>query len=335
MTARFFHRHGARVLSGAVAFATLSASTLFAAPSLEDLRERMREKIAYRRERQRQLQGGPVSRPAPSDATLATLSSAGRTYLVGPRDVLSVSVFTKEEGETENQEPLRVPVTHAGFIAVPLAGRLEAAGRTTSEIEAELRQRYARLFKDPHVSVAMDSYRAKRAFVMGQVMEDGPVYLEHEATSLFEVITRAGGFSDATGDPLQGADVYNVIVQRGSEKVFVDFYGTITDRASAKSFLVEDGDVIFVPKPLNRFRVLGGVNAAGEFELKPGTTLLDGIALAGSFTTRSRRDRVRILSAGEDGAAGSVRNVDATRIFHGKEPDIPLKSGDVIYVSEW
>lgn len=256
-----------------------------------------------------------------------------RSYVLGPRDVLAVSIFTQDRGSQNDDNTLSVPINEQGFISLPLVGKVKAAGTTTSQVEEKVSSMYKRFVKDPQVSVSVAEHRARRVFVVGQVNENGPVYLRHEGTTLFEIISRVGGFVNAPEDQLHGADARNVIVQRGGEKIVVDFYGEATDTNTALDFEVRDGDQIFVPKPLNRIRVLGGVQSSGEFELRPGMTLMDAIAMAGSFTEKSRRDQIRILSEG--GGRKKTRYLDATRIFHGKVPDVPLSPGDVIYVSEW
>lgn len=264
--------------------------------------------------------------------TTAPAATSQRTYLVGPRDILAVTVFTQERTQSEDST-LEVPVNSKGFISLPLVGKILASGKDVGAIEEAIATKYRRFVKDPQVSVYVRDHRAKRVFVVGQVTQNGEIALTHEKTTLFEVISRAGGFITAADAQLLGADARNIVVQRGESKIKIDFYGEAIDTNTALDFFVQDGDQIFVPKPLNRIRVLGGVQNSGEFELKPSMTLLDAIALAGSFTEKSRRDQVRIISG--EGGRENTRYVDATRIFHGREPDVALQPEDVIYVSEW
>jgi polysaccharide export outer membrane protein len=261
-----------------------------------------------------------------------TSGSSERTYLVGPRDILAVTVFTQERTQGDDST-LQIPVNSKGDISLPLVGKIRAVGKDVGQIEDAIASKYRRFVKDPQVSVYVLEHRSKRVFVVGQVNQNGEIALTHEKTTLFEVLSRAGGFINAPEDQLHGADPRNIVVQRGKAKIKIDFYGEATDTTTALDFFVQDGDQIFVPKPLNRVRVLGGVQKAGEFELKPGMTLLDAIALAGSFTEKSRRDHVRIISG--EGGRENTRYVNATKIFHGREPDVDLQANDVIYVSEW
>ncbi|NUP99989.1 MAG: polysaccharide biosynthesis/export family protein [Armatimonadetes bacterium] len=259
--------------------------------------------------------------------------AANRRYLLGPRDLLLVTVYTRGGTSDGHSASIEFPVDSVGSINLPLVGKFTVVGRTTRQVEDALVAAYRKFLNDPQVGVVVKEYRSKRVHLVGQVAVNGPVYLEHEDTTLFEVVARAGGFVNAA-DPLENADQRNVIVQRGATKQVIDFYGAAISATKADTFVVQDGDYIYVPKTLHRVSVLGGVKNATEVELRPGTTLLEAISKAGSFTERSRRDQVRILR--KDGKGGTTTiPIDATRIFHGKAPDLALEPGDVIYVSEW
>lgn len=291
-----------------------------------------------------EAKGGRTSRPASAPAPVVDLplaSRAAQRYLLGPRDILLVSIFTQDqfsfERTVEGTQDSAIPiaVNESGFINVPLVGKIRAQGRTTDQVEGDITRQLKRYVKDPQVSVAIDTFKAKKVYVVGQVTKNGPIYLEHEGTTLFEVISRAGGFINSFANPLEGADARHVFVQRGNTKTSVDFYGAATDKKVAKTFVVQDGDMVFVPKPLHRVQVLGGVQSSGEFEYKPGMTLMEAVAKAGSFTEKSRRDQVRVIR--ETGREGEqdVIPLDATRIFKGRKDDFVLQPGDIVYVNEW
>lgn len=255
-------------------------------------------------------------------------------YTLGPRDLLAVNVYTGASGV--GQEPFQeyvVPIGTGGNVSLPLVGHVKAAGISVEALEAMLQKKYRTFFQDPQVSVWVKEYRARIVYVLGQVQANGPVALDHDDTTLFEVISKAGGFVQPQF-LTEGADRRNVIVIRGQKKIVVNLYEAITDREKVRDFLMQAGDRVYVPKPIRRIQVLGGVNGAGEFELVEGMTLLRSIALAGSFTEKSRRDRVTIIRKKEDGTKDHIR-IDATRVVAGREDDPLLKDGDIVVVAEW
>jgi polysaccharide export outer membrane protein len=92
-----------------------------------------------------------------------------RQFLIGPQDVLIIDVLGVEE-MTDRE----IAVDAAGYISIPLAGSVQAAGNTPDGlarlIEARLREKFMR---DPHVSVNVKDAVSQFVTVEGQVMEPG------------------------------------------------------------------------------------------------------------------------------------------------------------------
>ena len=73
----------------------------------------------------------------------------GRPYLIGPFDKLVIDVFGIDELSKKE-----VQTDASGRISFPLAGVVEAAGRTPAELEGMLAQRLrAAYVRDPQVTV--------------------------------------------------------------------------------------------------------------------------------------------------------------------------------------
>ena len=86
---------------------------------------------------------------APAGAADTAMPATGQDYIIGPGDVLEVSVW-KEESLTK----LRT-VLPDGKIAFPLIGEVTAGGRTVSELKKEIEARLARFVPDPVLSVGV------------------------------------------------------------------------------------------------------------------------------------------------------------------------------------
>jgi polysaccharide export outer membrane protein len=78
--------------------------------------------------------------------------------------------------------------------------------------------------------------------------------------------------------------------------------------------------------------LLGQVAKPGSFTLTPGLTLMQAISLAGGLTQLANDDNVTLTRKVESGTRTVNISVDA--ITDGKAPDVPLQSGDRIYVHE-
>jgi polysaccharide biosynthesis/export protein len=123
--------------------------------------------------------------PAP-DRT--DLMSETRPYLIGPFDKLTIDVFGIEELSKRE-----VQTDASGRISFPLAGIVEAAGRTPAEVEQEiesqLSQRYVR---DPQVTVNLKETVSQVITVDGQVKEPGLYPVIGKMTLMRAVATAKG-----------------------------------------------------------------------------------------------------------------------------------------------
>lgn len=125
--------------------------------------------------------------PAPDRSDL---TAADRPALIGPLDTIQVDVFNVPALSREMQ------VDSSGRIAMPLAGTIEARGRTAAElsrvIETALRQRYVR---NPEVIVNIKSSVSQVVTIDGQVNEPGLYPVTNQMT-LMRVIASARGMSE-------------------------------------------------------------------------------------------------------------------------------------------
>lgn len=125
--------------------------------------------------------------PAPDRSDL---TAADRPALIGPLDTIQVDVFNVPDLNREMQ------VDASGRIAMPLAGTIDARGRTAEElarlIETALRARYVR---NPEVTVNIKSSVSQVVTIDGQVVEPGLYPVTNQMT-LMRVIASAKGLSE-------------------------------------------------------------------------------------------------------------------------------------------
>jgi polysaccharide export outer membrane protein len=122
-------------------------------------------------------------------------------YRIGPLDVIRVEVFGAPELTREAE------VDAAGNFSLPLAGAVQAAGRTPAELSsaigAQLKQRYLR---NPQVSVNIVKSRPKTFTVDGAVRQPGNYPIVGKM-SLQQAIATAQGAD-------QVANLNNVVIFR-------------------------------------------------------------------------------------------------------------------------
>ncbi len=215
-------------------------------------------------------------------------------YTIGAGDVLSINVWGHDDLSRE------VVVSEKGTFSFPLIGGVEAAGLTIKEVEERLVQLLsAGYLINPYVSIRIKGYESKKVYVLGQVRSPGTYSLEKE-TSLIEIISRAGGVSDNAG--------WIIEVVRPSERlpdkpvtpdeakkediIRLDVEGLLGGRPE-DNIRIEGGDTIFVPKAAYYF-IFGEVKGPGSYKLRRDTTVLKAVIMAGGFTDKASKRRIKI-----------------------------------------
>ena len=126
-----------------------------------------------------------IARAAGKYVASSTPGAAG--YLVGPQDVLDVTVFKAPDLSKTLQ------VAEDGTINLPLTGQMMAAGKSPSQLEREIQtQLNARYMKSPQVTVFVKEYNSQRVTVEGAVKTPGVFPLRGHET-LMQVIAKGGG----------------------------------------------------------------------------------------------------------------------------------------------
>lgn len=140
----------------------------------------------------------------------------------------------------------------------------------------------------------------KLVHVEGAIQRTGRVYLA-ENEGLTELIVRAGGFTP-------DADLASAYVNKKDGRVIqVNLRDYLPPNAS-KNLLLDDGDVIAIPRVPTTVTVGGEVNAPGEFEYMGDLTIVQYIGLAGGPTKDGSVDRVVVYRS--DGSARDVSRDD-------------------------
>ena len=136
---------------------------------------------------------------SPAMAADTSAPAAGEDYVIGPGDVLEISVW-KEEALTK----LRT-VLPDGKIAFPLIGEVMAGGRTVPQLKKEIETRLARFVPNPDLSVGVHQMNSLLIYVVGRVNNPGRFVLNANVDVL-QALAMAGGL--------------NSFANRGQIKVF-------------------------------------------------------------------------------------------------------------------
>ena len=139
----------------------------------------------------------------------------------------------------------QLPVRPDGRIAFPLAGELDAAGRTARELSLEITSRLERVLRNADATVVVARFADQRIFVGGEVHNAGVYPLTASLTCL-QAVLQAGGAR-------RSASLGSVFVIRnegGQPHVFkVDLRGsTLKKNGTKDDVALQPLDVVFLPK---------------------------------------------------------------------------------------
>jgi polysaccharide export outer membrane protein len=176
-----------------------------------------------------------VAAPAPAKTPAPPPLAGATAYRLRGGD--PVIIFLR--GILPKDDELQDIIDEAGYVNLPYIGAVLAAGRTTSQLEAEIQRLYIekQIYKSITVNVVVPS---QSFFVRGEARTPGRFPLITGMTVL-QAISAAGGYSDF-------ADPKGVNIIRGGKSIRVnarDF-----ERHPEKDVPIEPGDVIVIPRSL-------------------------------------------------------------------------------------
>ncbi|MEE9337401.1 MAG: polysaccharide biosynthesis/export family protein [Methylococcaceae bacterium] len=261
-------------------------------------------------------------------------------YLVGPRDILNITVWEHPEltipaGEFRSAEAAGNIVGEDGNIFYPYAGVVKAAGRTVEEIRAELTRKLSKYIERVQLDVRVASYRSQRVYVVGEVKTPGIQLVKDIPLTVLEAINNAGGVT-------ANSDRRNITLTRDDKSYSINLLALYEGGDTSQNVLLKHGDVLNIPdREFNKIFVLGDTAGSGT----------------GSARSRSifmNKGRMTLTEAISDGGGTDQQFSDPARIFvfrgglgksqvfhlNAKSPDaliladrFPLQPRDIIFIN--
>jgi polysaccharide biosynthesis/export protein len=215
----------------------------------------------------------------------------------GIGDVVSVTIFEAAAGGLFIPSEAGVrpgnfvtlpnqPIDTKGFISVPYAGLVPAAGKTPSEVQQLIVDRIKNRAIEPQVVVALVTQNTSLITVVGEINTSftsttGRIPAQPAGEHLLDVITRAGGLRD------QGQDTW-VVLERNGHRAAVPFGALVYEPGN--NIWAWPGDTIYLYKEPQTFLAFGATGQQGEFQFSAGSqssawrmTLAESVATAGGL----------------------------------------------------
>lgn len=266
---------------------------------------------------------------------------------IRPGDTLGLTIWENVDdgllaGETTNQTVLEeVQVDGGGFIFVPYAGRIRAAGNTPEEIRRIITSKLDDQTPDPQVQVRRLAGDGATVSLMGSVGAQGVYPIERPTRTLSAMLSAAGGI-------VIPAEVAQITVIRGGERSkvwFQDLY-----KSPEYDIALRGGDRILVEQDTRSFTALGATGAQARVTFETQTlSAIEAIAQVGGlmasaadptgvFILRNEPAEIANQVLGRNDLEGAQRMVyvlDLTKpngMFMAR--DFSVRDQDTLYVTE-
>ncbi|WP_167620159.1 polysaccharide biosynthesis/export family protein [Paracoccus ravus] len=222
---------------------------------------------------------------APAYGFSRDFQSAGQVGAdeVRPGDVLGLSIWENVDDGllasmgTSSTQLQELQVDSQGYIFVPYAGRVRAAGNSPDELRRIITQKLETQTPDPQVMVTRMAGDGATVSVLGKVNGQGVYPIERPTRNLSSMLSKAGGVSV---EP----EVAVVTVKRGgnSGKVWLrDLYSN-----SRNDIALRPGDVILVEEDQRSFTALGALGGQTKVPLgNEEINAIEAVAMVGGLQT--------------------------------------------------
>ncbi len=290
-----------------------------------------------------------IASVAPALGFSAEMNGAG---LVGsdtiqPGDVLSLTIWENvTDGllvpQGQNATVLNeVQVDGSGFIFVPYAGRIRAAGNSPEAVRQIIVDKLKDQTPDPQVQVSRLAGDGTTVSVVGSVGAQGVYPIERPTRTLSAMLARAGGVSV---DP----EIAQVTLVRGGHSGSIWFEDLFS--GPGQDIALRGGDRIMVQEDTRTFTALGATGQQNRVPFQSqAISAIEAIAQVGGLSTaaadptgvfvfRNEPEAIARQLVGRNDLTGTQRVVyvlDLTRpngMFMAR--DFAIRDGDTVYVTE-
>jgi len=266
---------------------------------------------------------------------------------ISPGDTLGLTIWENVDdgllaGEATNQTLLEeVQVDGQGFIFVPYAGRIRAAGNTPEGVRRVITERLDQQTPDPQVEVRRVAGNGSTVSVSGAVSGQGVYPIEAPTRRLSAMIAAAGGIAI---EP----EVAQITVIRGDKRAKVWFQDLF--KHPQFDIALRGGDRVLVEADTRSYTALGATGSQARVTFETQTlSALEGLAQVGGlsvsasdptgvFVLRNEPAAIANQVLGRDDLVGAQRMVyvlDLTQpngMFMAR--DFAIRDDDTIYVTE-
>jgi polysaccharide export outer membrane protein len=288
------------------------------------------------------VQAQQQARPREIPADVRRLLGTPKPYTIGASDVIAIVVYDHPEllpnsGAVISQQADPTGISPApgftvgadGQISYPFIGRVRVGGLTEIEAQDLIQQRLARFIKEPQVSVRINSFRSRRAYVDGEVRTPGSQVFTDLPMTLPEAINRAGGITPA-------GDRSAITITRKNETTVVNLLQLQELGVNPNQVLLESGDMVTIrSRDDSKVFVMGEITRPSALQMRNGQlTLNEALGEAGGPNlTTANTSQIYVIRNVEAGKSPAVFHLNAGNpTALALAETFALRPRDVVYI---
>ncbi len=247
-------------------------------------------------------------------------------YRLGPGDRIELEILGRTGTRTTTF------VCADGKVYFDLLPGIDVWAMTLEEARLKMEQELGQYYKRPKLTLQLTRAESKRVWVMGRLNKSGVFPLDAPMTIL-EAIARAGGLftSRFTGTTEELADLNHSFLVRNGEMLPINFRRLLRDGDTSQNIYLEPDDFLYLPSSLSaQIYVLGAVKGPRPLGYVDHMTLTTAIAKSLGTVENAFLTQVAIVRGSLSEPRIGLVNFRA--ILAGRQPDVSLQAGDIIYV---
>jgi len=169
----------------------------------------------------------------------AVVAASQETFLLGPGDVLEVSVW----GDEALTRP-SVIVRPDGNVSFPLVGDMQAAGKTVEQLRLEFEKSIQEYVSDAPVTIMLQQLGSTQVFIVGKVNRPG-AYLMSGQTTILQALALAGGMTPYA----ESDDILVVRAGKDGKQQYLpfDYVKAVSGDGLEQNIALHPGDTLLVP----------------------------------------------------------------------------------------
>ena len=266
---------------------------------------------------------------------------------ISPGDTLGLTIYENVDdgllaGEGVNASVLdEVQVDGAGFIFIPYAGRIRAAGNSPERLRQIITEKLDAQTPDPQVVVRRLAGDGSTVSIVGGVARQGVLPIERPTRTLSAALAAAGGI-------MIEPEIAQITVIRGKESGKIWFQDLYEN--PELDIALRPGDRILVEEDTRAFTALGATGSQNRVPFTSQTlSAIEAIAQVGGlssnladptgvFVFRNEPAEIANSVLGRDDLVGDQRFAyvldltEPTGMFMAR--DFVIRDGDTVYVTE-